>query len=162
MNNKGFTLVELLVTIGLVAVITIFYADFLINLVNASVKIQNKSLVEQNYTFVTTKLTKMIQEADSVEILSPSKIKIFLNSQIITIELVSNSLVFNENNTNYPLVSSQSLTITSNNDAFSFVSTANPQQVRVKLNFIVDPNNEKLRASQEFDRTITVRKSYKN
>jgi len=155
-NNKGFTLVELLVTLGLLTVITIVSSDFLLNLVSASVRIQNKATLEQNYSFISSKLVKMIEEADDVSVLNSSKALILLEGISYEIELKNSQILIN----NLPITSSDNVSLSST-EVFKFERTSNPEQVRIKLRFDVDAGSN-IGASQDFDRIVTVRKSYKN
>lgn len=157
-NNKGFTLVELLITVGLITIITIVSSDFLLNLVSSSVRIQNKATLEQNYSFITSKIVKLIQEADSVAITSSSEINITLDGVTQSVKLIGGTLVVNS--TDFPLSYSGNLNISSD-EAFAFISSSNPQQIKIKLKFNLD-SETKLGADQDFERIVTVRKSYKN
>ena len=65
-HNKGFTLVELLIVILLLTVIAVISSDMVINLTSTSTKIQNKLNLEEDYTFLNSKLTKIIQDADDI------------------------------------------------------------------------------------------------
>ena len=85
MNNKGFTLVEMLITLAIISIILVVSSEFLINLVNSSVKIQSRNEVEQNYNFIITKMAKMLQDSTNVT-LDPQN---------------ENSLEFTLNNLNY-------------------------------------------------------------
>jgi len=155
-NNKGFTLVELLVTLGLLTVITIVSSDFLLNLVSASVRIQNKATLEQNYSFISSKLVKMIEEADDVSVLNSSKALILLEGISYEIELKNSQILIN----NLPITSSDNVSLSST-EVFKFERTSNPEQVRIKLRFDVDAGSN-IGASQDLERVVTIRKSYKN
>ncbi len=153
-RNSGFTLVELLVTLGLISVILVVSSEFLINLVNTSVKIQSKNEVEQNYNFIVTKMTKIIQDSNSV-VLDGSDLVASKDGVDYRFALVGNSLTLN----GLELSSLSVLEIT-NSSVFSIIS-ANPQQV--KINFLIEKDTgTKFESSQEVKRTITLRRSYKN
>jgi len=155
-NNKGFTLVELLVTIGLITVIVVISSDFLLNLVSATVRIQNKATLEQNYSFITSKLVKLTQEADDIELINSGKVIVYNNNLPYLIELKDGELLIN----NTPLSYTDSLVISST-EAFSLNSSSNPIQLKIKLNFDIDSSSSRS-ATQNFERIVTVRKSYKN
>lgn len=153
-RNSGFTLVELLVTLGLISIILVVSSEFLINLVNTSVKIQSKNEVEQNYNFIVTKMTKIIQDSNSVA-LDGSDLIATKDGVGYRFALVGNSLTLN----GLELSSLSVLEIT-NSSVFSIIS-ANPQQV--KINFLIEKDTgTKFESSQEIKRTITLRRSYKN
>ncbi len=153
-RNSGFTLVELLVTLGLISIILVVSSEFLINLVNTSVKIQSKNEVEQNYNFIVTKMTKIIQDSNSV-VLDGSDLVASKDGVDYRFALVGNSLTLN----GLELSSLSVLQIT-NTSVFSIISN-NPQQV--KINFRIEKDaGTKFESSQEVKRTITLRRSYKN
>ena len=52
LNNKGFTLVELLVVVLILSVVVIISSDMIISLFSASAKIKNKIEVEEDFTFL--------------------------------------------------------------------------------------------------------------
>jgi prepilin-type N-terminal cleavage/methylation domain-containing protein len=160
-NNSGFTLVELLVTIGLLTVITIVSSDFLLNLVSASVRIQNKATLEQNYSYISSKLVKMIEEADDVSIVNSSKMVIILDGISYTVELKNGQITIND----ILISSTENLTISSSSpdstDAFRYSRSANPEQIGLLLKFTVD-SGSKIEATQTLERIVTVRKSYKD
>jgi prepilin-type N-terminal cleavage/methylation domain-containing protein len=165
-NNRGFTLVELLVAISLIAVVIVVSADFLINLVSNSVRIQNKIFLEQNYNFIGSKLTKVLQDAENVTVLNPNKLT-FTNNGTYTLE-VKNGLLLLQNTSvaNSPAISLNDSQIVISNiesqNAFeSILNLNNPMQVKIKLKFEIFPGN-KLGADQNLERVVTIRKSYKN
>lgn len=155
-NNSGFTLVELLVTLGLITIITIVSSDFLLNLVSASVRIQNKATLEQNYSYISSKLVKMIEEADDVSIVNSSKIVIILDGVSYTTELKNGQITINDT-----LISSTDNLTISSTEAFKLTRSSNPEQLRIFLDFSVDPGTN-IGATQTLERIVTVRKSYKD
>jgi len=160
MNNKGFTLIELLITIGIVAVVSIISSDFLINLLSTSVVVQNKNEVEQSYTYVSTKLIKMIEEADEVVLINSNTMKITLNGVVYSVFLdtINKQILI----LNKPLVSNLNVKISPISDTlpvFSYQNELNPIQIKINLKFEV---LDDLGSIQELNRIITVRKSYKN
>lgn len=170
MTNKGFTLVELLITIALIAVISIISSDFLINMVATSVSVQNKADVEQTYSFVTTKLVKLLEEADTVEVNNTN------NFNQITLTADQRTYVIRLNTTQNPqnqlLIGSSIDTLKPintntrvkilnipNTENFSYKNTSNPIQIALNLRFEVAGD---LSSAQEVSRVVTVRKSYIN
>jgi prepilin-type N-terminal cleavage/methylation domain-containing protein len=154
-NNKGFTLVELLITLGILSVIMVVSSEFLINLVNTSVKIQSKNEVEQNYNFIVTKLTKMLQDSTSVS-MNGAAINFTLGNQNYLLEKNSNDdLVLNGTQ-----ISSVDIKQLPNLDIFE---VASQDPIQVKLNFeLVKDFATKYESSQNVERIITLRRSYKN
>ena len=153
-KNSGFTLVELLVSLGLISIIVVVSSEFLINLVNTSVKIQSKNEVEQNYNFIITKMTKIIQDSNSV-VMEGSDLIANKDGVEYRFSLNDDNLLLN----GLPLSSIQVLTV-ANKPAFDIISE-NPQQVKIDL-LIQKDAGTKFQSSQEVQRTITLRRSYKN
>lgn len=153
-NNQGFTLVELLITLALTSIIIVVSSEFLINLVNTSVKIQSRNEVEQDYNFLTTKLTKMIQDSGnvsySIDTLSfnlgttPYNLKFDANSNILLNGIQLNSVDIE------PLP---------NANLIQFNSSTSVQNVQLNFRVIKDANT-KFRSYQDAERIITIRKSY--
>ncbi len=155
-NNSGFTLVELLVTLGLLTIITIVSSDFLLNLVSASVRVQNKATLEQNYSYISAKLVKIIEESEDVSLVNSSKIIAVLEGVTYTVELKNGQITIND-----ILISSTDNLSISSTEAFKLVRSSNPKQLRIFLNFAVDSGSN-IGATQTLERIVTVRKSYKN
>jgi len=156
MNNKGFTLIELLVSVVVVGVIMIVSSDFLINLLSASTAIQSKVTLEQNYSFVTTKLTKLIQEADSATLVNSNNLILSVNKITYNIKLTNSEILIN----NTPITNIGSVQITSDR-AFQIINQSNPVQIKIKLD-LKNNMGTKAEATQNFERIVTLRKSYKN
>jgi len=153
--NKGFTLVELLITLGVLSIIMVVSSEFLINLVNTSVKIQSKNEVEQNYNFIVTKITKMLQDSTSVS-MDGENITFVLNSKNYSLQLNSTAdLLLNGSQ-----ISSADIIEFPNQNIFKIV---NQDPVQVNLNFqIIKDAGTKYESSQKVERIITLRRSYKN
>jgi hypothetical protein len=134
----------------------IFFSEFLINLVNTSVKIQSKNEVEQNYNFIVTKLTKMLQDSTSVSKLDDKNISFVLNSKNYSLLLNSTGdLLLNGSQ-----ISSAEIVKLPNQEEIFGVGG---DPVQVKLNFqIIKDARTKYESSQKVERIITLRRSYKN
>lgn len=165
-NNHGFTLVELLVAVSLIAIVIVISADFLINLVSNSVRIQNKIFLEQNYNFIGTKVSKILQDAENVTVLNSTKLT-FTNNGTYSLEVKNGQLLLQNtslsNSPALPLNDSQIVVsnIESQSAFESILNLNNPMQVKLKLKLEIYPGN-KLGVNQDLERVITIRKSYKN
>ena len=95
-SNQGFTLVELLISVGLIAVILVVSIQFLLNLVSNSVRIQNRIDVEQNANFISAKITKLISDANSATLNSSSKVTFITNGVTYALEL-KNGVLYLQN-----------------------------------------------------------------
>jgi len=154
-NNKGFTLVELLVVILLLTVISVISSDMIISLTATSTKVQNKISLEEEYTFLNAKLTKLIQDADSVtysggvlSIMYTNKTyKLSFNDTTNSLLLDGIQLTESEIGVTSPLV------IT--------VSGTNPQVVYIAFGISKDSANTRLKTETKFEKRITLNKTYK-
>lgn len=71
--NKGFTLTELIVVIGIVAILGVIFTDFLIQSLRAENKVKVINQVKQNSQVVLDKLTNEIRQAKGVYCTDPDK-----------------------------------------------------------------------------------------
>lgn len=66
MNQRGSTLVELLVYMAILTTVMAFVTDFLLQTVETRLEIQAKSSMEQDQRFILSRLTYDIRRADSI------------------------------------------------------------------------------------------------
>jgi|APCry1669188879_1035177.scaffolds.fasta_scaffold87869_2 prepilin-type N-terminal cleavage/methylation domain-containing protein len=164
-SNQGFTLVELLISVGLISVILVVSIQFLLNLVSNSVRIQNRIDVEQNANFISAKITKLISDANSATLNSSSKVTFITNGVTYALEL-KNGVLYLQNTLDTSVLASplndSSIIISGvNTIPFELSTTTNPQQLKMKLKFEIGSGTN-LGASQNIEKIITIRKSYKN
>lgn len=174
--NSGFTLVELLISLAVIAVIAVVSSQILISLVSTSVNVQRKNDIEQSYTIILQKLTKIIQDGNNASSASNSAnpnapLQINTTFDITCFRLLNNELQMGANqitpcsslgsNAYRNLTFSNTVIVSAINPTTPpfFISSSNPVQVRIRLKF-TDPLDSTF--SQEVDRTVTLRKTYKN
>jgi len=167
-NNQGFTLVELLIVVLLITVISIISSDMIISLTSTSAKIQNKISLEEEYSFLNAKLTKLIQDADSVVADTESG-----NPRlVIKYPLITYYLVYKQNNLflRDTLSVSEELQI-SEAEIGKFetgslpnikmeVTGTNPSVVYISFRISKDFNNPRLKTEIKFEKRITLNKTY--
>ena len=153
-NNQGFILVELLITLAITSIIVVVSSEFLINLVNTSVKIQSRNEVEQDYNFLTTKLTKMIQDSGNVSY-SVDTLNFTLGTTSYNLKFDANSDIL----LNGIQLNTVDIEPLPNSDLIKFNSSTSVQNVQLNFRIIKDANN-KFRSYQDVERIITIRKSY--
>lgn len=162
-NNNGFTLVELLVTLGVIAIVVVVSSDFFFNLVDTSVRVQNRNQVEQDYNFIATKISKLVQDSNSVSVTD--------GGNTLTVVFPTNTVTIKYDPTNFSILidgtplTSSNVKIEKINDStpiFKIEKPFDPQQVSFKAKVIKDKGLSKFEFSQNLERIITVRKSYRN
>lgn len=175
MINKGFTLVELLVTLAVISIVVVVSSDFFFNLIDTSVRVQNRNQVEQDYNFVATKITKLVQDANSIEILDyGNQLNIIFPDKTIVLKYYEQDQTIKMGNFVNDSITDESLLVSSgvkitkktvggdSKPIFESISpSSNPQQLRLTMVFNKD-KGIKFEFSSTLERTITVRKSYKN
>lgn len=162
-NNKGFTLVELLVTLGVISIVIVVSSDFFFNLVDTSVRVQNRNLVEQDYNFVATKISKLVQDSNSVTVSADTNtltINLPTEVKVVSYDPVAQTLKLD--NSTFTSESVKVITIARNTPIFKIVKPNDPQQIEFKARFVRDLGVSKFEYSQNLERIITVRKSYRN
>ena len=66
MNNKGVTLVELLIYLGLSMMMLLVLSELFVSILDESVETQNYSIVQTDGRYIMTRLRYQINNADSV------------------------------------------------------------------------------------------------
>lgn len=162
-NNKGFTLVELLVVILLISVVAIISSDMVISLTATSTKIQNKLSLEEDYSFLNLKLTKLIQDADFITFNNSTNTLIINHSDnSYHLSHENNSLkmgVGGVSSTTPPLITSEVI-LEPGVSFFRIERTENPQVVYLNFKISRDSTNERLKTETIFEKRITVNKTY--
>jgi len=161
---------------GVIAVITVVSSQILISLVSTSVNVQRKNEIEQTYTIIMQKLTKIIQDGNnassassSVNLFSPLQVNTplditcfrMLNNEL-QMAITPNTACSSVAGSSYRNLSfAKNIVVTTINSTTPpfFISDSNPVKVRIRLKFS-DPLDPTF--NQEVDRTITLRKTYKN
>jgi len=155
-NNKGFTLIELLVVVLLLTVITVISSDMVISMTSTSTKIQNKILLEQDYSFLDAKLTKLIKDADSVTYNS-------VTNELSIIYLTKTYVLKYDDLQKNILLDGLLLTDSEIGMSSPFsvsISGINPQVVTISFGLSKDFANPKLKTQSTFEKIITLNKTY--
>jgi Tfp pilus assembly protein PilV len=75
-NQKGVTLMELLVYLGISALVILAMGTFMVNVTKARVLSNNQRLAQQNARLILEKMTYSLRNAYDVNVLSPAKVEI--------------------------------------------------------------------------------------
>lgn len=159
-SNKGFTLIELLVVVLLITVISIISSDMIISLTSTSAKVQNKIELEEEYSFLNAKLTKLIQDADYVTYNSATKVlslKYSTKTDLLKYDEANAQLSVDDSIHNLPLSSAE---IGKTSPFKIEVTGTNPQVVYITFGISKDSNNARLKTDIKFEKRITLNKTY--
>jgi prepilin-type N-terminal cleavage/methylation domain-containing protein len=172
-NSKAFTLVELLISLGILAVISIISSQILVTLVSTSVNIQKKNEIELQYSFISQKMIKIIGDGTLASVSSggnileisqgSTKTCFGVDNGVIEMQLIQSTAncPVSSNSSYVPLNNKAKIEITTqgNQAPFLIVSNSNPIQVRIlfKVEDALDSNTFQL-----FERIVTLRKTYKS
>lgn len=163
MNNKGFTLLEFLLYIGLVGIILTVSGAIGLNVLFGKAKLMTIEEVSQNARFVMEKISLDIRNAEIIDTPSQGETSSVLTLQKsngnIEYELVSGVLSRKEGNGSYLDLTSSEVTVT--NLAFSNISYSDtPGTVRVQMTMkLVNPENrQEYNFEKTFYTTANIRK----
>ena len=107
MENKGFTLIEMILYISLSAVILFVISMFLMSLLTARTKNQSIAVVDQEGNKAMSIITQTIRNANSLVSVSSGTLELASGTGVDTIFTLSNGVItMNENGTVTPLTSS--------------------------------------------------------
>lgn len=122
-----------------------------ITLTSTSAKIQNKIFVEEDFTFFSTKITKIIQDANRVS-LSGQFLKIYQSDgTILTLAPQNGLLTLNGESLFNSSISGYKVSVS---------DSSNPQQVTIEFTIGRDIGNPRMESSTYFKKIITVNKTY--
>ena len=158
-NSTGFTLVELLVVVVILTIITALSSEFIINMLGVAVKTNNKTSVEEDYTFMDLKLSKIIQDSSSftcsTSCSNPTLLTFTRGSETYKLSIASPNLFFSRGTEAYEALS--------NNNLFDISVTAvnsiRPYNLTLTFNILRDPENARLKASSRFDKKFILMKT---
>ncbi len=172
MNQKGFTLIELVLVIALIIITVGISTDIIISLVSSYNKSQITNQIEQTANFVFMKMEKELRNAASVDPLPPagSKTLVFrdTNNNVITYALGTDGIL--RRNT-VPLSSTGSTTgvggitiscLGGGGACFSNIGTGSVDVIKIQLVFeqASSSNRKAYTGSVKIDSAVVVRSSY--
>lgn len=94
--GKGFTLVELLLYMGLLAILLISFTQLFTTILNAQLESQATSNLEENARFILLRLTHDIKAAS--QIIAPSTLGAPSSTLVLTINGTTNTYALQNNN----------------------------------------------------------------
>jgi type II secretory pathway pseudopilin PulG len=73
-NTRGYALVELLVYIGLVAIIFTIFTSFVVDVTKTAARVYDVKEVKQNYRLINSRITQEIKTAKQIVAVEPTQI----------------------------------------------------------------------------------------
>lgn len=167
-RNRGFTLIEILIVIALMAVLTGVGADLFINSLKAYQKSQIMNQLSQNGNYVMTTILNTARNAKEISLEGTNKLTITDSSQILTIFTLTSETIGGKSvgvikkkvgETTEEIITNSNPTtgvnIVTGESSFA-LSTDPPQTLTVTLKIRQAPNTPINRA---YDTTITLTNS---
>jgi len=106
LNNKGVTIVELLIYLGLSTIMLLILSELFVSILNESVKTQNYSAVQTDGRYILNRLKTQINNANSVTVPanlgdSASELELVVNSVSHRYYVDNEKLYFNDGTGDY-------------------------------------------------------------
>lgn len=173
-KQKGFTLIELVLVIGLLAISVGLTNDILISLIRSSSKTQVIGEIEQQSNFVSLKIEKELRNARVVTVPVDGDSGTVLNfeardgTQIeYSVDMDSGVILRVEGvgGTSFPLTSNSTpggVKVTCGSPSCFLVSGVNPQIVSIKMNFAQAQSTptSAFAGTVNIDSTVVIRNTY--
>lgn len=173
-KQQGFTLIEMIIVVVLLAVTVGMTSDILMTLIRSNTKTQVLNEIEQQANFVSLKIEKELRDAVSVDFYNPNALsfttrdgthvtyKCNNNAEGGTVGNITRSV---DGGDPYPVTSGNSpggVDVVCSSDCFSIVST-NPEVVKIKMEFKQAQQGAGLSysGSAVIDSSIVIRSSYR-
>lgn len=151
MDNKGFSLIELIIYIGLVSVILLSITSFLFTLLNARARNEVITEVGQQGVFVMQKITQTVRNAQTINAPTPGTAGVALSLNSAVFDLANEALRVARNG-NTPVDLTNSRIIVSDLSFNNLSRTGTPGLVRVQ--FTLSHKNPGAKALFEYSKTF--------
>jgi type II secretory pathway component PulJ len=97
-GNKGVTLIEMVIYMGILSIILIVFVDMFAVLVNKQMETESISSVQQDSNYILSRLSYDFSQAETVEIpaqagSSSAMLRLMIASQLYDYSIVNNSLI---------------------------------------------------------------------
>ncbi len=161
-NNKGFTLIEMLFYVALVAILTISVVSSLVVMTRAfkETSIQGDFIESAN---IMERISREVRQANSINAISSSDLKLNTkdeagNAKTVRFLLSSSNVEFYENDVLTGNLNSPTIAVT----ALSFTQITTPQANAVKITLSVKSTRDLLARVKDFYDTVVLRGDYGN
>ena len=168
-SSKGFTLIELVIVVAILAITLTITSDILISLVRSNNKTRIQNELEQQSNFVSLKLEKELRNAQSVDSSENTELSLTLeNSEEITYSLNEGNgvLLRDKDGTTDPVTSAHEpggVSVSCGSSGCFNVEGTTPQRVNVSLVF--EPSTSgtlgtSFTGKVEVNTTVVLRNTY--
>ena len=170
-SQGGFTLIELIIVVALLALSIGLTNDILLSLIRANTKTQVMNEIEQQANFVSLKLTKELRDAKSAQIVDAQNLRFTLRSGTILVYSVDTSSGYGYITRQIEPDPAQILTSNSSpggvnvsciGECFS-ITGSSPQVVNIKMKFSQAQSGESFTSyagSSNIDTSVVIRNTY--
>lgn len=164
-RENGFTLVELLIVIGIFASITSLASTVLVTTFRTSSKTNIITTVKQNGDYIISNITNSIRYAKSVQCVSSSTVTATAIDGLQTTYDCSTGTITSSSgasSTPIPLYDTSSVTLTQNSCSFTCVQSSSSSYPLVQISFSLQTTNpgtlvEQTAPSEQFSTSVTLR-----
>lgn len=131
-NQKGYTLIELLVYLGIVTISVMVFTVFVVNVTKNSARAEMKQELQENARVVINRLTQNIRQAQSVG-LAGGILTLNQGASVVTFQLdpVKNTVVYTDSTGPHDLTSDKVKV-----NAMTFTNTPGSGLVKIELTFV--------------------------
>jgi prepilin-type N-terminal cleavage/methylation domain-containing protein len=154
-NSKGYTLVEILIVMSIISVIVVLSSEIVINMTAVAVKTSNKISVEQDYSFMDLKFSRIFQDSSSIKLSGGNQV-------IANYEGTDYYFSFDSDKINFKKGADVTFEPLNNNPISEFsvsVGTSRPNSIKISFKISRDKDITKYKAESFYERTFILQKT---
>ncbi len=155
--KKGMTIIELVVYLGIVAIVLVTMIDMTTRLITTQTKTAATSEVQQNLTYVMSRLTSSIENASAISGTYPSDtLNLTVEGNPVTFKLNSNALEIEESGFPSMALTSSKVVVSAPSGGQLFTKITNGAATSIKVNLVVTLTND-INTKQQAQTTVLLR-----
>lgn len=155
--KKGMTIIELVVYLGIVAIVLVTMIDMTTRLITSQAKTAATSEVQQNLSYAMNRLTSSIQSASAASGIYPSDtLNLTVEGNPVVFKLNSNALEIEELGLPSMALTSSKVVVSPPSGGQIFTKVTNGSTTSIKVNLVVTLVND-INAKQQAQTTVLLR-----
>jgi len=155
--KKGMTIIELVVYLGIVAIVLVTMIDMTTRLITTQTKTAATSEVQQNLSYAMSRLTSSIQSASAVSGTYPSDtLNLTVDGNPVTFKLNSNALEIEEGGLPSTALSSSKVVVSAPSEGRIFTKVSNGAAISIQVNLMVALASD-INTKQQAQTTVLLR-----